>query len=176
MNCLVLTPWMSPHQSISWQEAVTLVFLKKADVLEEYEATVSSPSMTIQLPAVLRLKKQVVRMKKDVKFSRVNVYQRDSYTCQYCCNKKPASQLNYDHVIPRSRGGKTVWENIVTSCVKCNLHKDNRTPEEAGMRLLRKPQKPKSLPLTSIFVLPREVPEEWLVYLHGTETVQGAVG
>jgi 5-methylcytosine-specific restriction endonuclease McrA len=173
MNCLVLLPWMAPHRSIDWTEAVTLVFLGKADVLEEYEATVSSPSTTIRLPAVLQLKKHVVRNKKDVKFSRANVYQRDDHRCQYCGTRKPVSGLNYDHVLPRSRGGKTTWENIATSCVACNLKKDNRTPEEAGMRLLRKPTKPRSLPLVSVFALPKHVPEQWLPYLNATTEAVG---
>lgn len=164
---------MAPHQSIDWQMAVTLVFLGKAEVLEEYEATVSSPSVTIQLPAVVRLKKHVSRMKKDVKFSRSNIYERDGYRCSYCGERKPTSQLNYDHVVPRSRGGKTVWENIVTSCIRCNLRKDNKTPEEAGMHLRRKPVRPRTLPLASVFALPKEVPEQWMPYL-ATGTTQAA--
>lgn len=172
MNCLVLTPWMAPHELIVWQDAVTRVFLGKAEVLEEYEVAVSSPSVTIQLPAVLRLKKLITRTKRDVKFSRANLYQRDQYRCQYCSTKKAASHLNYDHVLPRSRGGKTVWENIVTSCIKCNLRKDNRTPEEAGMHLLKRPTKPASLPLTSVIALPREVPEQWLPYLRAEDRAE----
>lgn len=164
-NCLVLTPWMHPHQTVSWQEAVTLVYLKKGEALENYEATVSSPTTTIQLPAVIRLKAMVARLKSDVKFSRINVYTRDGFRCQYCGNKKTMKSLNYDHVTPRSQGGKTTWDNIVTSCIKCNLHKDCRTPEQAGMKLLKKPVKPKSLPLTGTFILPQHVPDLWKPYL-----------
>jgi len=164
-NCLVLTPWMAPHQTASWQEAVTLVYLKKADALEHYDAHVSSPSMTIQLPAVVRLRKAIVRNKTDVKFSRINVYTRDGFRCQYCGLKRPMKNLNYDHVLPRSQGGKTLWENIVTSCIPCNLKKDCKTPEQAGMHLRKRPVKPKSLPMTGTFIPPADVSELWLPYL-----------
>lgn len=166
-DALVLTPWMQPHQSISWQEAITNVFLKKADVLEHYDAFVSSPSITLQIPAVIRLRKMIVRTKTDVKFSRINVYTRDGFRCQYCGKKYIMKHLNYDHVVPRSQGGKTTWENIVTSCVRCNSHKDSRTPEQAGMRLLKRPVKPKSLPLSGTFTIPKDVPELWAPYLIG---------
>ena len=164
-NCLVLTPWMQPHQSVVWQEAVTLVFLGKAEALEHHDAVVSSPSVTIRLPAVARLKKTVSRMKKDVKFSRLNVYARDGFRCQFCGEKKAQRLLTYDHVLPFSRGGKTEWTNIVTACGSCNRRKANRTPEEANMRLLQRPVRPKALPLVSAFALPNVVPAEWLPYL-----------
>ena len=122
-DCLVLTPWMQPHQTVSWQEAVTLVYTKKGQPIEHYDEFVSSPSTTIQLPAVIRLKMMIATMKSDVKFSRINVYTRDGFRCQYCRVKKPMKGLNYDHVIPRAHGGKTSWENIVTSCIACNLKK-----------------------------------------------------
>lgn len=165
LPALVLTPWMSPHRIVNWQEAVTLVFLRKAEALEEHAASVSSPSVTIQLPAVLRLKMHVAREKRDVKFSRVNVYQRDGHRCQYCGEKFPPAKLSYDHVIPRARGGQTTWENIVTACKRCNLKKGHHTLQQAGMKLLKKPARPKSLPLVQPLALPREVPELWLPYL-----------
>jgi 5-methylcytosine-specific restriction endonuclease McrA len=160
---------MQPHMTASWQESVTLVYLDKAEALEQYDATVSSPSMTIQIPAVVRLKKRVARMKKDVKFSRANVYQRDEHRCQFCGEKKSTRQLTYDHVKPFSRGGKTDWTNIVTACGDCNRRKANRTPEEAGMRLLKQPVKPRALTLSGVFALPRSVPAQWLPYLAGHE-------
>jgi 5-methylcytosine-specific restriction endonuclease McrA len=100
-----------------------------------------------------------------VRFSRVNVYTRDGFRCQYCGEKKEMRDLNYDHVVPRVRGGKTVWENIVTSCYACNDRKGSRTPEEAGMKLPRKPFKPSSLPVTPVLPMRRgEMPEAWLPY------------
>jgi 5-methylcytosine-specific restriction endonuclease McrA len=164
-DCLVLTPWMQPHQIVSWEESVTLVYLKKGEAIEKYDAVVSSPSISFHIPAVLRLKKMLARIKSDVKFSRINVYTRDGFRCQYCGKKRVMKSLNYDHVVPRSRGGLTIWENIVTCCIPCNLGKDNKTPEEAGMKLIKRPVKPKSLPLSGTFLLPVKVPELWKPYV-----------
>lgn len=84
---------------------------------------------------------------KEVKFTRHNVFERDGYFCQYCGEKYDTAYLNLDHVIPKERGGKTTWENVVCSCIRCNSKKGNRTPQEAGMKLLKKPKKPKWRPL-----------------------------
>jgi 5-methylcytosine-specific restriction endonuclease McrA len=78
-----------------------------------------------------------------VRFSRYNIYTRDNNTCQYCGQKLPARELNLDHVVPRAHGGRTTWENVVCSCIPCNLRKGGRTPESAGMRLLKKPVRPR---------------------------------
>jgi 5-methylcytosine-specific restriction endonuclease McrA len=166
---LVLTPHMTPHQCLCWHESVTLVYLGKAEVLEEYADTVSSPSVTMHVPAVIRLLKPVRRTKKDVKFSRVNVYTRDQFRCLYCGSAQPARRLTYDHVTPRVQGGRTEWSNIATACDVCNRKKGGRTPEQAGMRLLRAPRRPKWLPMTAALPLPRIVPELWRPYLAGHE-------
>src|ERR1700686_1046450 len=143
---LVLTPWMHPHRVTEWHESISLALSRKADVLEEYDEVVRSPSITVQIPAVLRLKKNLARPKTDEKFSRSNVYTRDQWTCQYCGEKKTPRQLTYDHVLPFSKGGKTDWHIIVSACGRCNRRKANKTPEKAGMRLLKHPVKPRSLP------------------------------
>lgn len=167
LQTLVLTPWMCPHQLKTWEESIALVYLRKAVALESYEVTVSSPSVTLRVPAVVMLTKQLVQTKNDIKFSRSNVYTRDRYTCQYCHHKKPTSQLNYDHVLPRSKGGKTNFDNIVTSCITCNLKKGDKTLKQAGMVLKRQPTRPKSLPMSaSPILLPAKVPELWLPYLN----------
>jgi 5-methylcytosine-specific restriction endonuclease McrA len=166
--CLVLTPWMAPHQVVVWQRAISMSYLHEVDVLEQYEEAARSPSIVIRFPAVARLNKQLVTMKKDVKFSRQNVYARDSYRCQYC-GVKPQSPkgLNYDHVIPRSKGGKTNWENVVACCLACNTRKADRTPKQAGMVLRRQPVRPHTLPMSASPVdLPAVVPELWLPYLN----------
>lgn len=162
---LLLTPWMIPHKIIPWQTAVTMSFLGKVDVLEEYDDVIRSPSLAIKAPAVVRLRRPLGGMKRGVKFSRINVFARDEFRCQYCGARRAVPELNYDHVVPRVQGGKTVWENIVTSCYDCNSRKRGRTPEQAGMRLLRAPVKPKTLPMTS--VIPRHrggIPEAWSPY------------
>jgi 5-methylcytosine-specific restriction endonuclease McrA len=157
---------MSPHQIKTWEESIALVYLKKAVALESYEATVSSPSTTLRVPAVVMLTKALSQSKNDVKFSRANVYTRDGYRCQYCGRKPPLKELNYDHVHPRSRGGATTWENIVTSCISCNLQKGNKTLKQTGMKLRKQPVRPRSLPMSSSpILLPVRVPELWVPYL-----------
>lgn len=162
---LLLTPWMMPHKVISWQTAVTMTFLGKAEVIEEYDDVIRSPSLSIKAPAVVRLTRPTVGMKRGVKFSRINVFARDEFKCQYCGARKPARELNYDHVVPRVQGGKTVWENIVTSCYDCNSRKRGRTPEQAGMKLLRPPVKPRALPMTPVIYLGnKHMPAAWTSY------------
>ena len=159
---------MSPHKIISWQRAVVLVVLGKAEILEEYDETLGP--VDFKTPAVVRLTKGHATQKLVVRFSRINVFTRDGFRCQYCGVKKEMRELNYDHVVPRVRGGKTEWENIVTSCYACNDRKGSRTPEEAGMKLLRKPIKPKSLPLTSAFrVDASEIPPIWHPFCQAVE-------
>src|SRR5215831_14542613 len=165
MRTLLLTPWMAPHKIISWERAVVLLVLDKVDVLEEYDVEIRSLSWALRTPAVVRLKKTIGGKKHAVRFSRINVYTRDGFRCQYCSEKKEMRDLNYDHVVPRVRGGKTVWENIVTSCYACNDRKGSRTPEEAGMKLLRKPFKPETLPVVPPIRLDEDdVPELWQPY------------
>ncbi len=161
---LLLTPWMMPHKIISWQDAVTMMFLNKVEVLEAYDEEIVSPSLAIRMPAVVRLKRSASNTKRGVKFSRINVFTRDGFRCQYCGDKKRMDELNYDHVIPRMQGGKTVWENIVTACYPCNNKKRGRTPEQAGMTLLSRPIKPKSLPLTPALLDLRTIPPAWSGY------------
>ena len=161
---LMLTPWMAPHRVISWQRAIVLFYLGKVEVLEEYDDRVVAPSITIRTPAVVRLRKGNVASKHKVRFSRMNVFTRDGFRCQYCGVRKGTDGLNYDHVLPRVRGGKTAWENIVTSCYACNDRKGSRTPDEAGMKLLRKPTKPTSLPLAPVLRTGHEIPSLWMGY------------
>jgi 5-methylcytosine-specific restriction endonuclease McrA len=161
---LLLTPWMTPHKIVPWESAVTLLFLGKIDVLEEYDEEIASPSLTIRTPAVARLKRPIDAVKRGVKFSRINVFTRDGFRCQYCGDRRTMRELNYDHVVPRVRGGKTEWENIVTSCYACNDKKANRTPEQAGLKLLKKPVKPKTLPMSFLAIDARSIPEAWSEY------------
>lgn len=162
---LLLTPWFAPHQVISWQTAVTLSFLGKVEVLETYDDEVRSPSVVIRAPAVVRLKRHPGTRRRGVKFSRTNVFARDGFRCQYCATELAAGELTYDHVVPRVQGGKTTWENIVAACYGCNAKKRDRTPEQAGMTLLRRPVRPKSLPAVPIVMLAaRRIPAVWAHY------------
>jgi 5-methylcytosine-specific restriction endonuclease McrA len=162
---LLLNSWMAPHEILNWQEAITHVYKGTADVLEEYDITVSSPSVTFFVPAVMRLRRTISGVKRGVKFSRLNVFARDNFRCGYCNRLFLYKELTYDHVLPRKQGGRTVWENIVTSCRPCNARKGMRTPEQAGMRLLRRPARPHALPLHAVFIDVRQVPPVWEPYL-----------
>ncbi|MCB1106273.1 MAG: HNH endonuclease [Opitutaceae bacterium] len=131
--------------------------------IEELE-TVRTPTRTIRLPRVILLTFFDRLPCKELKLTRNNVFERDKNTCQYCAKVLPRDELNLDHVIPRDFGGKTTWENIVCSCIKCNSHKANRLPHQAKMRLIRKPVRPKWRPVISL-VLGHQQREMWKDFL-----------
>jgi 5-methylcytosine-specific restriction endonuclease McrA len=165
-NVLLLNVTYEPLKVINWKRAVTLLIMGKVEVLEEYSKEIRSVSFSVKLPAVVRLLRLVKRPKAPVRFSRQNIYIRDRYICQYCGRKFPPEELTYDHVIPKSRGGRTVWANIVTCCVKCNSAKGGRTPSEARMRLIREPTRPSWLPFLRITVGLKDMPSSWRDYLY----------
>jgi len=151
---------------ISWKKAVVMVFLDKVEVVEEYERILRGVTFALRLPAVIRLTRYVSRKTPLVKFSRQNLYVRDSGRCQYCGASFEQKELTYDHVIPRSKGGQTEWTNVVTCCTPCNLKKGGRTPEEAGMPLMRKPRVPIWIPLLTRSLGLNETPDPWKDYLY----------
>lgn len=169
---LLLSQAYEPITVISWQRAVTLLSLGKVEVLEEYNLAIRTQTVVVKMPAVVRLLRAFRRYRRPVKFSRVNIYARDGYTCQYCGQAKRIAELTYDHVLPRHQGGRTEWTNIVTACQSCNLRKGARTPEQAGMRLLNKPVQPKWVPAVTISVSTRSMPEAWRDYLYWTGELQ----
>jgi len=170
---LLLNLSYEPLKVIDWRKAITLLCLGKVEVIEEYGRDVRSVSVAIRLPSVVRLLRMVKRPRHPVRFSRRNIYARDRYRCQYCGCKLPVEDLTYDHVLPRSRGGRTEWENIVTCCVTCNRRKGGRTPEEAQMSLIRKPSRPSWIPEIRITVGIKEIPTSWRDYLYwNVELVQ----
>ena len=114
------------------------------------QESIRTISFRIRVPKVILLLFYDRLPKKEVKFTRHNIFERDRNTCQYCGQTCDRSDLNLDHVVPRDRGGPTSWENIVCSCIECNTHKANRTPQEAGMRLIRKPKRPKWRPFVQV--------------------------
>ena len=161
---LLLDSTYEPLKVIGWMRAVTLVFSGKAEVVEEKESElVRSANASWKMPSVIR---QLAKFKRKgkVQFSRINIYVRDCWTCQYCDLKKATKDLTFDHVVPRAQGGKTTWTNIVTACRPCNSAKEDRTPEQAGMRLRKKPEEPKWLPAQMV-VRMKEVPKEWSPYI-----------
>lgn len=128
------------------------------------EEGVGTPSGRIRLPRVIVLQHFDRVPKRHVRYSRVNVFTRDKYTCQYCGTRPPRSRLNLDHVVPRALGGKTTWENVVASCVDCNRRKGGRTPTQARLNLMRKPVRPRWTPLMNLAIAqPRY--EEWRPFL-----------
>lgn len=122
-------------------------------------------SLRIRIPQVIVLLLFDRLPKKEVKFTRHNVFERDRNTCQYCGGVFDRTQLNLDHVVPRDRGGQTTWENIVCSCVPCNTRKGNKLPHEAGMHLVRHPKKPKWRPFVNITFGTAAKHESWKHFL-----------
>ena len=165
---LLLTQGYEPIKIIPWQRAMTLLTLDKVEVVEEYDKAIRGTSMIVNVPAVVRLRKAFRRFAKPVKFSRVNIYARDEYRCQYCGVKCSIVQLTYDHVVPRSRGGRTSWDNIVSCCYACNARKANRTPAEAKMVLRSTPVRPTWMPAIQIRVSTKSVPDAWRDYVYWT--------
>jgi 5-methylcytosine-specific restriction endonuclease McrA len=165
---LVLDIGMRPLRVESWQKVVSDLFLGKVEVVEwkyhSRDRSVRSVSGPYPLPSVVRVLTNFRRDRVRVKFSRINIYTRDKFACQYCGDCLPSEDLTFDHVIPRSRGGRTSWENIVTACVPCNKLKADRTPSEVGMKLLRQPRKPAYLPLVTVKMNTKSVPIEWRPY------------
>ena len=122
-----------------WQEAIKAVYLKRVNVAAEYEEVVRSEKLTLPLPSVIVLKNYVVPTKA-VPFTRATLFLRDEFTCQYCGYK--GKDLTFDHVVPKSRGGKTRWDNVVAACQSCNLRKAAKTTSQAGFKLKKVPTKP----------------------------------
>ncbi len=164
---LVLNQSYEPLKIVDWQRAITLWVQGKVEILEEHDKTVRAVSFSFKLPSVVRLL-HFVRLRKRpvVQFTRLNIYSRDEMRCQYCGNEFEAEDLTFDHVVPVSAGGRRGWENIVTACEPCNRKKANRTPAEAGMKLLRQPHRPTVLAPTVKFTLGFRTPSNWQSYLY----------
>ncbi|MEE8493827.1 MAG: HNH endonuclease, partial [Nitrospirales bacterium] len=157
---LLLNTTYEPLRVVHWQKAITLLWLGKVEVLEVYDRDIRGVSLSFKLPAVMRLLK-MVRLKdshRAVKFSRINIFTRDNYTCQYCRHKFRTEDLTFDHIVPIAKGGRKTWENIVTACWLCNNRKIVRTPEVSGMLLFLKPAMPRWNPVITIKVGIRNAP------------------
>src|SRR5260370_4518025 len=123
---------------------------RAANFRQEEDDWVRTPSSEIQVPRFIRLLTYDKLPKQTVKFNRRNIFARDNNQCQYCGRKFPTTELSLDHVNPRSQGGLSTWENIVCACVNCNVKKGGRTPKQAHMTLIRKPEKPKRSPMLNL--------------------------
>lgn len=121
-----------------WQDAIKAVFLDRVNIVSEYDEKVRSPSTEFRIPSVVSLK-NYIKPASNPAFTRFNVFLRDQFKCQYCGSK---DDLTFDHLIPRSKGGQTTWENVVTACSTCNLKKGNRSCKEMNMCPTHSPYKP----------------------------------
>lgn len=186
---LILNQHYRPHEIVDWKDAVTRMFAGKLEVIVQYDEVIAHidrqtlatfkelrialrqvigtdvESFDMKVPAVVVLRRKLSKMKSGIKFSKINVCLRDDFRCQYCGTKLPMSQLNYDHVLPRSKGGKTDWRNIVAACYPCNDKKGNMLLEESGMTLLSVPVKPKVLPMNEPYIDIKKAPPEWESYI-----------
>ncbi|MCH8156702.1 MAG: HNH endonuclease [Nitrospinae bacterium] len=165
IKSLVLNQTYEPLQFCSARRAIVMILTGRAEFLESDGFVVRSPSTTFKLPAVIRVLKRVKRARrKGVAFSKKNILRRDNFTCQYCGVNNHS--LTVDHILPKSRGGKTTWTNVVVACKPCNLKKGNQTPAETGMKLKNKPAKPEyQWPLFLIPSGPSSHREIWQKYL-----------
>lgn len=147
-----------------WQDTIKAVFMDRVNIVSEYDRTVRSPNFTMRLPSVVSLK-TYVKPSRQPAFTRFNVFLRDHFTCQYCGTRE---DLTFDHVVPRSRGGTTTWENVVAACSPCNLRKGDRMPLDVGMIPRQHPFVPSLVDLhrAGKQFPPNYLHESWMDYLY----------
>lgn len=188
-DVLVLNKQFLPIQIADWQQVMSLLFQGHAEAVDQNyvtygfedwcelsKAMTENPSgfkhtatLRIAVPDVIRLTRYERMPSSEVKYTRSNVYDHFKNMCSYCGKKFTTAELNIDHVMPSSRGGKTNWENTVLSCIPCNSKKANRTPEEAGMRLLVKPVRPKYKgPAQLLMKMPFQTRQSWSNFIDMT--------
>lgn len=139
-------------ESFRMMDSTEWLDLSEQQTPEVNEACIQTVRMRIRIPKVLLLRSYDRLPVQEVRFTRDNLFERDDYRCQYCGQHFEPAQLNMDHIIPRDRGGRTSWENIVTSCIQCNSRKANRLPHQANMHLIRKPERPRWRPFVSSLI------------------------
>ena len=137
---LVLNQNYEPMSVCSAKRAIVLLYLEKAEMIERNHQMVRSVSRAMPMPSIVRLSRLVHVPRKRILLNRKNIIKRDGHQCQYCGTRD--APITVDHIVPKDRGGGDTWENLVCACVECNAKKRNRTPREAGMRMLKKPRKP----------------------------------
>lgn len=172
MKVLALASNYEPLGVISWIRAVSLIYSNKVTTLEEYEHEIRSPSVSIKAPAVVLFKNNYIgkKIKNSVRFSRKNVWLRDEGKCQYCHKNVTLSNFTIDHVVPKTAGGQTCWDNVVTCCYSCNQRKGNKSLKDSGFILAKIPKKPIRLPYIQeiadgSFNPDKGIPTPWKFYL-----------
>jgi len=163
-DVLVLNATYEPLSVVSVKRAVVLLLKEKAEIVEAAAAKLRSENLALPVPLVIRLVYFVkIPRRISLPVTRRGVLSRDHYTCQYCGVSPPRKHLTVDHVLPRSRGGKTTWENVVTACEKCNGRKGSRTPAEANMHLLTEPRRPRYIAIAALSS--SEARQAWSKYM-----------
>lgn len=161
---LVLNANYEPLNVCSTARAVGLLFLGKAEIVQNGRGVIRSARREYERPSVIRLGYMIHRPRPRVRLNKREVFRRDQYCCQYC--GRSTTHLTLDHVMPRTRGGQYAWDNLVSACPQCNRHKGGRTPQEAGMALCSLPAEP---PATAMYLYGRYLVEnqDWTRYLEG---------
>lgn len=147
-DVLVLNSNYEPLNVCNVRRAISLLLLGKAEVLHHHEVPITTVRGPVNAPSVLKMRYQVRRPMPELRLSRHSILARDNYTCQYCGAK--SRELTIDHVLPRWAGGPHTWENLVACCRKCNLKKGDKTPQQAHMKLSRRPRRPHFIPYLSL--------------------------
>ena len=153
-----------------WQDSIKAKYLNRVSVLMEYEQTVRSPSMEIQIPSVVVLK-DYIQPKRHLAFTRFNLFLRDGFSCQYCGG---SGNLTFDHILPRSLGGVTSWENVVSACLSCNQKKGAKTLKQVAFNVKKTPIKPTAEELQNMGrkFPPNYLHESWLDFLYWDEILE----
>lgn len=166
MQVLVLGQSYEPIERVDWKRAMVWWVAGRVEILETWKGrVVRTPRLELPMPSVVRFLRSRRRYLRAVRFSRDTIYARDRGQCQYCQRPVGRREVTYDHILPKSRGGQTLWENIVVACRTCNQKKANRTPAEAGMKLELRPARP-SLGSWHLLIGHRDtLPHAWRPYL-----------
>ena len=158
---LVLNQSYEPLMVINAKRAIVLIIKEKVKMLEKYSENIRSAQNSFDLPSVIRLNFYVHLKYKDIVLNRRNIIKRDDYRCQYCA--KQATPLTLDHIVPKNKGGKDSWENLVAACSKCNTRKGDTLLKHMDMKLLKKPRKPSKLFQLQTYVNKKQ--DNWKQYL-----------
>ena len=169
MDTLVLSSAYQPMRHVRWQDAISMWFAGRVEIVSVYEDRfIKTVDDILNVPSIVRFVGNVLkrfRFNRTIKFSRENVFIRDEGVCQYCSKQLNKQNFTLDHIKPVSQGGKKVWHNIVTCCKSCNQKKGNKSVKQAGMKLLKPPVVPKELIVNKENKFSPNVPDEWKDYL-----------
>ncbi|MBN8530263.1 MAG: HNH endonuclease [Alphaproteobacteria bacterium] len=156
-----------PLSLLSWQDAIKALLMGRVQVVSEYDTSVRSPSVELKIPSIVSLKRYIPSDQSKPAFTRFNIFLRDRFSCQYCGDSFEYRTLTLDHVLPKSKGGKTTWENVVTACRSCNIQKGDKIPGKNFMRPLQKPVMPTSYELQKLSqeMARTSLPDCWMDYL-----------